>query len=128
MHLLSSQKLVLHLLTLLTLQNAGRGNAKLGTSSLQTSHAKIANYTRDVFNRITLWHNPQNKGKSSIFYILVNFSKEKFGIAQIMLYLCIKINNNDERNKVHNKLPGNDSPCIADERLRDGARCGVGIG
>ena len=42
--------------------SAGRGNAKLGTSSLQTSHAKIANYTLDVFNRITLWHNPQNKG------------------------------------------------------------------
>ena len=45
-----------------------------------------------------------------------------------MLYLCIKINNNDERNKVHNKLPDNDSPCIADERLRDGTGCGVGIG
>ena len=44
-----------------------------------------------------------------------------------MLYLCIKINNTDEYNKVHNKLPGNDSPCIADERLRDGTGCGVGI-
>jgi len=69
MHPFFSQKQLLHLLTLLTLltllrrqTDAGRGNAKLGTSSLQTSHAKIANYTRDVFNRITLWHNPQNKG------------------------------------------------------------------
>ena len=46
MHLLSSQKLVLHLLTLLTLQNEGRRDAKPITLHWKTQHAGLANSAR----------------------------------------------------------------------------------
>ena len=49
-----------------------------------------------------------------------------------MLYLCSRINKTKKRlyeyNKYDNPLPDDDSCHIADEHLRDGAKCGVGTG
>ena len=60
---------MLILLTLLTFDfveafcsNMVKVNAKLHTRTLQTWHAKIANFTRYVYGRLTLPLNPQNKG------------------------------------------------------------------